>query len=143
MQDHVKSPAQIQIDEVISPSFAHQCCHSTVEGHWVGQALFALHEAVSTVFNNIIFLCTLTYLPGGSAPQSFQASDEAHWLMVPRFFFLLFKEMEVLFPFLQTLDTLPDSHDFSDMMESGLGTSSEMMKCLTSMRAHKPNTSCS
>lgn len=136
VQVHVRSIAHIEIDEVVCPSFAHQSCHSTVEGHWVGQALFPLDEAL-TVSNNLILLCTLTYLSRGSAPQSFHNlhRHEAHWRMVPRFSFLPFKKMEVIFPFLQSLGTLPDCYDFLNMMESDLGTSSEVPYQYESLQA--------
>lgn len=40
----------------------------------------------------------------------------------PRFSFLPFLKMGVMLPFSQSLGILPDSHDFSNMMESALAT---------------------
>lgn len=49
---------------------------------------------------------------------------EAHQAVVARPSFLPFLNMGMMFLFFQSPGTSPDSYDFSDMMESGLATTS-------------------
>lgn len=44
------------------------CCHSITEGRWIGQAQFALSEAVLAAMDHVLLLCALAYLLGGPAP---------------------------------------------------------------------------
>lgn len=56
MQNSVKFLAQVQVDGVIRSSLIHQCWNSTVEGHQICQALFALSEAKLSVTSQPIIV---------------------------------------------------------------------------------------
>ena len=109
----------IPTDDICCPSFVHQCCFSIIEGHQVGLAQSALGEAVLTVLTPHL-ACALT---GGSAPWSSQTqSRSSPACSSPGLSFYLFLKMGVMFSFLQSPGTLPDSNYFS--MESGLANTS-------------------
>ena len=46
MWDSVKCLAQVHVDDVSCPSFVHQHCNPIIQGYQVGQAQFALGEAM-------------------------------------------------------------------------------------------------
>jgi len=54
MWDHLRGLAQVQVDDTSRPSFVHQCHHSIIEGHQIGQARFALGEAVLAVMDHLL-----------------------------------------------------------------------------------------
>ena len=51
--DHVKDLTEIQIDDINGFCLIHWCNYAIIEGHWVGQAGFALGEAVLVVSNHL------------------------------------------------------------------------------------------
>ena len=53
MRDHVKGFAEVQEDNIRCPSPIHQCHHSIIEGHQIGQAKSALGEAMLTVSDHL------------------------------------------------------------------------------------------
>ena len=67
------------------------------------------------------FMYALTYLPGGSAPWYSQAQMWHSACGCPVVSFL---NLAVMFPFFQSPGTVPDNHDFSNMIENGLATTS-------------------
>jgi len=56
MRDSVECLAQVQVDDVSCPPFVHQCCNPVIEGYQVGQALFALGEAMLAVPSHLLVI---------------------------------------------------------------------------------------
>ena len=43
---HVKGLTEVQIDDISGSFLVHRCSYTIIKGHWVGQAGFALGEAM-------------------------------------------------------------------------------------------------
>jgi len=56
MQDSVECLSQVQVDDVSCPPFVHQCCNPITEGYQVGQARFALGEAMLAVPSQLLVI---------------------------------------------------------------------------------------
>jgi len=56
MRDSVECLAQVQVDNVSCPPFVHQSCNPIIEGYQVGQALFALGEAMLAVPSHLLVI---------------------------------------------------------------------------------------
>lgn len=56
MEDHIKGPPEVQVDEVSSSSHVHWCHHSTKAGHYCGHSvrhnlpLVKLYQPFSSAF---------------------------------------------------------------------------------------------
>lgn len=73
VEDYDRGFMKVQISYVWNPSLLHWCSYSIIEDHWVGQAGFALHEAMLTVSNHLPILHVPWFL-GESVPWSSQAN---------------------------------------------------------------------
>ena len=56
MWDHVKGLTEVQVDDIGWSSLSNLCSHSIIVGHWIGQAQFALGEAVVAVPHHLLVL---------------------------------------------------------------------------------------
>ena len=52
----VKGLGEVQVDGISCPSFVHQCHHSTIEDHQIGQTWPSPGEAMLTVSNDPLIL---------------------------------------------------------------------------------------
>ena len=120
MWDHIKGFAEIQVDYFCCPLFVHQRHHRIPPDWW--SSICPWWSCAGCHKSPLCLTCALTYLPEGSAPWSFQAQIwETHQLVVQQVLLSLLW-MWVMFPLFQLLGTSPDSHNFSNMIESCLAT---------------------
>jgi len=106
-----------------NPSFNHQCHRSNVEGHQTNHTILVkpcwlFHITISSHMH-------LSLAPRRICSMIFPGTDMRFTvLQFPRPSFLSFLKMRMMFPLIQSPGTSPDSHGFSNMMESSLTTTS-------------------
>ena len=125
VRDNVKCFAQIQVDDISYSSLTHQCCNPVVEGHQICQARFACSEAMLAVTNHFFVSKCLGIVSRRISSMILLGTEgRLTALYFPGSSFLPFLKMGVMFPLFQSVGTSLDCNDFSNMMDSGLATSS-------------------
>lgn len=54
MQDNIKGLAKFQVDDISCSSLIYQCYHSFIKDQQIGQAQFALSEAMRVILDLLV-----------------------------------------------------------------------------------------